>query len=210
MFPAHERLERDDLVAFRADDRLIVHLQLAPGERVTQVLLDLAPLLRAVLEVVRIEAVLAPPAPFRRIKRKVGALDQVRRLDAVVRRDRHAYRSADDRATPVERIGLRNHLDDPLRELTQFPAIVDVGKDHLEFVAAETADLASPADDLFEPLGHLLQQLVSGGMAERIVDLLEAVEVEHHQRAASLGRLVGGQRRRQPLGHAVPVREPGE
>ncbi len=42
--PAHQRLEPGDDVVGRADDRLVIHLQLAARERVAQVFLDLAPL----------------------------------------------------------------------------------------------------------------------------------------------------------------------
>ena len=46
------------------------------------------------------------------------------------------------------------------------------------------------AGDLHQPLADLDQQLVAGRMAERIVDVLEAVEIEQRDR---------GRRRRAPL-----------
>ncbi|MGX7925908.1 hypothetical protein ACWPMX_04955 [Tsuneonella sp. HG094] len=47
-------------------------------------------------------------------------------------------------------------------------------------------------------------------MAKRIVDLLEPVEIEHHQRAAALGGLVGCKRCRETLCHAVTVGKTGQ
>ena len=47
-------------------------------------------------------------------------------------------------------------------------------------------------------------------MAERVVDLLELVEVEHHQRGAALGALEGVQRGIDPLLHPVAIGEPGQ
>ena len=46
-----------------------------------------------------------------------------------------------------------------------------------ELVAAEPADGVAGADRAAQPGGDLPQQLVAGRVAERVVDLLEAVEV---------------------------------
>ena len=187
-----------------------MHLQLAARERVAQVFLDLAPLVRAILEVVRIEAVLPAPAPLGGVERQVGRLDQFVDLDAVVRRDGDADGGSDDRPGALDRIGLRDHLDHALGQLAELAAIVDVGQDHLELVAAEAADLATRPNDARQALRDLLEQVVARRVAERVVDLLEAVEIEHHQRAAALGRLVGGQRGGQPLDHAVAIGQTGQ
>ena len=52
------------------------------------------------------------------------------------------------------------------------------GNDDDEFVAAETADLAAIAGDLDQTLADLDQELIAGRVTERIVDVLEAVEIE--------------------------------
>ena len=43
MVPAHQRLEAADLVALEIDDRLVVQLELAVGERLAQIELAAAP-----------------------------------------------------------------------------------------------------------------------------------------------------------------------
>ena len=43
------------------------------------------------------------------------------------------------------------------------------------------------ADHLLQPRRELLEQFIARRMTERIVDLLEAVEIEHHQGAALFG-----------------------
>ncbi len=48
------------------------------------------------------------------------------------------------------------------------------------------------ADGLVQPLGHDLQQPVPHVVAERVVDLLEAVEVEQHQRGVAVAQRLGG------------------
>jgi hypothetical protein len=47
-------------------------------------------------------------------------------------------------------------------------------------------------------------------VAESVVDLLEPVQIEHHQSAGTIGCLVGSQYGFQPLVHPVAVGEPGE
>jgi hypothetical protein len=53
-----------------------------------------------------------------------------------------------------------------------------------ELVAAEAGDGAQRVHGAHQPQADLAQQLVAQEVAERVVDLLEAVEVEDQQRAA--------------------------
>ena len=52
-----------------------------------------------------------------------------------------------------------------------------------ELVAAQPVGAARPGDGVGEPRGQPHEQLVAGGVAEGVVVLLEAVEVEEEQRA---------------------------
>ena len=54
--------------------------------------------------------------------------------------------------------------------------------EHDELVAAEPADRVALAQDAGEPGGDAAQQLVAGGVAEGVVDVLEAVEVDEQRR----------------------------
>ena len=51
-----------------------------------------------------------------------------------------------------------------------------------EFVAAEAGHRVGAAHHALQALGHRAQQRVADRMAERIVDALEAVEIEEHDR----------------------------
>ena len=51
-----------------------------------------------------------------------------------------------------------------------------------ELVAAHARDGVGLAHQRAQPVGHHLQQLVAGGMAQRVVDVLEVVEVEQVDR----------------------------
>ena len=47
-------------------------------------------------------------------------------------------------------------------------------------------------------------------MAHRIIDLLETVEIEHHDRTAAVGGLECGEHRGEPAVHPVTVGKPGQ
>ena len=93
--------------------------------------------------------------------------------------------------------------------VAEFSAVVDVGQDDLELVAAQTPDFAPAADDAFEAAGDLLQQLVASRVTQRVVDMLEPVEIEHHQCATALRCLVGREDAVEALVHAVAVGKAG-
>ena len=65
---------------------------------------------------------------------------------------------------------------------------MDVLLEHNEFVAAEAGDEILWPQHLAQPVRHRAEQLVAAGMAERVVDLLELVEVDEQQRRQT-GRL---------------------
>jgi hypothetical protein len=59
-------------------------------------------------------------------------------------------------------------------------------------------------------LRHLAQQLVAGGVAERVVDLLEPVEVEEEQRDVLVQPVRGAERAPQAVLEALPIGQAGE
>ncbi len=69
-----------------------------------------------------------------------------------------------------------------------------VVQQHGELVAADPRHQVGGAGSGAQPLGHRLEHAVAGGVAEPVVDGLEAVEVEEHERAA--GALAAGARER--------------
>ena len=195
MLPAHQRLERRRRCcrprarpagnAARSSPR-------ASASRKSSS--ELAALLRAVLEFARIEPELPAAAASWRHRARGRTRGSVRPS-----RCRRKARSAMPTEVPMIARCRRSNRAGEMIWMTlpasspSFAAVVEVGQDDLELVAAQAADLAAVADDRAAAARRPgLQQLVARRMAQRIVDLLEAVEVEHHQRAAALGALVGG------------------
>ena len=80
-----------------------------------------------------------------------------------------------------------------------------------EFVAAEAGHRIDAAHHALQPLGHRAEQRIADRMAERIVDALEAVEVEEHDRelfaaAERLLHLVAEQHAVRQIGQRVVAR----
>ena len=94
---------------------------------------------------------------------------------------------------------------DLVREVER-PVDRGVRHHHHELVAPEPADQAVRSADVVEPAGHGAQQLVSCAVAQRVVDHLEAVEVEEQQ--DDVGPLLDEVL--QPLQEGGPVGQAGE
>ena len=83
---------------------------------------------------------------------------------------------------------------------------VGAGQDQHELLAAQAAHDVTGADDRAQALGGGDQHPVALGVAERVVDDLEVVEIDQHHRDRPAVR----QRRPQPLVAGAVVQEPGE
>ena len=84
-------------------------------------------------------------------------------------------------------------------------ARMDVLLEHHEFVAAEPRHEILGPQHLAQPFGHRAQQLVAAGMAERVVDLLELVEIDEQQRRQLFGALLGRQQLSDLVAEIDPV-----
>jgi hypothetical protein len=77
-------------------------------------------------------------------------------------------------------------MDDPRSEIAKSVAIDIAGYDDLELIAAQPADLPRLLNSGQKALRHLLEQRIAGRMAKRIIDLLEAVEIEQQDAAGAV------------------------
>ena len=87
-------------------------------------------------------------------------------------------------------------------------AVLEVGQHEHELVAAEPGHEVALTHAAPQPGGHLAQRRVPGRVPARVVDGLEAVEVEHHHADRARARARPGQRRVQRPLERAPVREP--
>ena len=82
------------------------------------------------------------------------------------------------------------------------------GQQQRELVAAEARDQPGLADDLLQARAELRQQPVAGVVAERVVELLEAVEVDHRDRQRRV--VAAAELAVEALVEEPAVREPGQ
>ena len=107
----------------------------------------------------------------------------------------------------VELDGLRHRLDDLLRDVREIGKARELRQHHDELVAADAADRVAGAQLLGEALRHFLQHRVARGVPRRIVDRLEAVEVDEHHRGLLAVALAERERLGQPVFEQPPVRQ---
>ncbi len=125
------------------------------------------------------EAVAVAAGGFRPIEREIGHLQQIVGFGPVLERQRDADAGADVDVAAVDLERLAQHLDNALRqEFGGLALVAFAGLNDGEFVAAEPGQYVGLAQQRFQSSRHFDQQRVAGGMAERIVDLLEAIEVQ--------------------------------
>ena len=74
-----------------------------------------------------------------------------------------------------------------------------------KFIAPKPGERTMPGNERRQAPRHREEQLIAGGMADAIVDDLEAIEIEIQQRDLCLPRT--GQQRGQPLQAPAPVRQ---
>ncbi len=156
-----------------------MQLELVVRDGAAQVAFDL--LARAGdLAHLRIEETIAVAAGgFRPIEREIRHFQQIVGLGVVLECRRNADAGADTDIAPVDLERLAQHLDDAVRQRLGGTELVALaGLNDGEFVAAEPGQNIGLAQQRFQTGRHFDQQGIAGGMAERIVDLFETIEVQ--------------------------------
>ena len=110
-------------------------------------------------------------------------------------RHRDADAGADLDQMIVDLVALAQIIDDAPGQVGGVLRAADVLLEHHELVAAEARHEILRPQHVAQAIGDRAQELVAAGMAERIVDLLELVEVDEQQRR----ELVGLARRREEM-----------
>ena len=168
---------------------LVVQLELAARERVAKAGLELEPLdgARAQRLVEDLQPRLALLLGL--VHGGVGVADQVVGADRVALGQRDAEAGADEAVLALELERLADRGGEPVGDAADVVEVLDALEQDHELVAAEAGDHVVGAQLVGEALGDGDQQLVTGAVAERVVDDLEVVDVgEHHgDLAAQLG-----------------------
>ena len=129
----------------------------------------------------------------------VGLAQQLGGLGDLLGGEHRADADSDPRLAVADDEGLADDVDDPLAQAADVGLALGADLDDGEFVAADAGDGVGLAQQRAQPLADFLDELVAGIVAERVVDLLEAVEIEHQQGDLLARAAIAGQR----LGEAV-------
>ena len=210
MRPAQQRLAGRDALGVQIEQRLVVELEGVRGERVAQVELELAARLRLHVHSGSKKRQARAAVGLGAVERHVGVLEQQVGVAAVARRQRDADAGADHHLVAAR--SRRSRPGSATMRSASAPASFGLAErvlQHHELVAAEAGDDVGAAHQRAQPVGDRAQQRVAARMAERVVDLLELVEVDEQdgeRPAASQAR-----RRRRPSGRGKgAVRQAGQ
>ena len=190
--PAHQRLDADDGQIAGAHDRLVEDPEVALLDRPAERGLDLLLLERARLHRRVIGDRLALGAVLGVIHRDVGAADDLARRQAGADGDGVADRDGDVELEAVDGEGLVETVDDRRRRPGGGVAHRLADQSDRELVAADAGEDGVGRKYRVQAGGQRLDQFVAAVVADRVVDRLEAVDVEIDDRElARLARRPG-------------------
>ena len=178
MGPAQQGFRSGDLSRLQADLGLIVDRKFLPFQGPPQALFDGLPLHRPDVHR-RLEEFVALTAVFLGLVHgRVRVFDERLRIQPIVGKDAHADAGGDMKIVVVDGVGFGHGLKHSPRRNGGILRAFHFGKQHHEFIAALPAYGVRGAYTFHQPLGDGLQKLVAGGMAQGVVDVFEAIQVQ--------------------------------
>jgi hypothetical protein len=211
--PAQAGLEGDGAAGREVDDGLVDERERPAVERPAQVVLERRPLGRRVGDPVLVRAVPALAGGLRGVHRGVGVPQQGVGVGRVARAGGgDADARADGDLPAGDRDGLGDRLDQAVGDALGVADAVQVVEEDRELVPAEAGDGVVGPQRRGEPAGDGDEQLVPGLVAVRVVDLLEAVEVDEEDGEGGRDALAAraGERVRDPVGEQRAVGQAGQ
>ena len=182
MLPAHQRLEAGDRPRFGdAHQRLVIENVLAPLDAGP----DLGEKRHALLDLIAHEGLEDHEAIAAGIlglmQRDFGVAQEAGGAAIVFGVKRRADAGADRQLLAVVLARIAQQVPEPLGGRHQIAEVRQVGDDDGELVAAQPRHDIGAAIDGQQLLGHKAQQRVAGGVPQRIVDVLEMIEIDDQQ-----------------------------
>ena len=143
------------------------------------------------------------------VHRELGVAEHLVALRRVDREDREADRGGEADLLVVDLEGLREHAGDAFGKRLGVLRVIARCLQSEKLVAALAGQKLGRPQHPPHPVGDLDQQEIAGAMAEQIVDVLEAVEIDRKRREL-VGFLMGlGGVERQPFVEGDAVRQAG-
>ena len=210
MVPADQRLDTGEAPGRELELRLVVQHELAPLQRLAQLALEPPARLRLLVHRRLEQAKAVAALRLGAVEGEVGVLEQRVRVLPVLREQGDADAGGDMHLVAVELERGGERAQDLGRQGRGVGGLRELGLHQRELVAAEPGQGVAGADRARDPAGHRAQQLVADRMAERVVDLLEAVEIEEEDRGHATFAAGMGQGLAEPVEQQGAVRQAGQ
>ena len=185
MFPAHQRLDAADGAVGQRHLRLEIDLEGVLRNGDLDVVLELLAVVEFAPQLLGEEREAAAAELFGGIEREIGMNQQIFRIVGIDGIDGNAGAGARKDGRALEDDRLVDLLQDAPGQHVDVLGAAGAIEDHHEFVAAKARAQIRRAAGIAHALRGDDQHIVAGGMAERVVDLLEPVEVELDHRQPS-------------------------
>ncbi len=129
------------------------------------------------------------PFPLRLVQRDVRTPHECVHVVAVVRGECDAEAGLHHEPNPTDREGLTEHRQEVGGNVFGDREVGDVGEQDGELVSSQTGHCRPFGPGPFQPVSDLADQLVTHLVTECVVDLLEVIEVDHHDGQRLAGAL---------------------
>ena len=210
MTPAYQRLDAGEVLAGEIELRLVLEYEFLALERPAQISFQASAgpdfgVHRRLEEAKPIAAFILRP-----VEREVGVLEQPGRIAAVIGEQRDADAGSSTHGPLVELEGRGEHIKKFACEGRGIGRRLQADLDDSKFVAAKPGESIALADHALQPVGQGAQELVSCRMAERVVHILEVIEIDDHH--GDLRRIAAGEGQglRQAVVEQGAIGQPGQ
>ena len=209
MLPAHQCLAANDVAVGHVDLRLVVQHDLAAQVGIAQLALQLQPLGGGGVHVRGVELESVATARLGLVHSDVGIADQVIGFFAVARIQADADGGRGREFASVNAHRYRHGGQDAGCDFGG-GALVGTGQHQQEFVAAQPRQDVVRAGKVRQAAGHFAQHHVADGVAQRVVDGLELVQVDKQYRQRMLVLVHAGDGLAQPAVQRMAVGQSGQ
>jgi len=208
--PPQQRLGAEDAPGLQRHDRLEVQHEFVALERTTQAQLQLRMAFGARGHVVREALEVVAPFALGMVHREVGVAQERVGVLVVHRVDREADACREVQLVARNHGALGHRGEQALRDLRDLVEVGQALEQHGELVVAQPRQGVDAAQARLQPARGLREHVVAHRLPERVVDLLEVVEIEDHHREEAPAAIGAGDGVIQAVGEQRPVRQPGE
>jgi len=208
--PAQQRLRAEEAPGLERDDGLEVQHEFMAFQGAPQLQLQLRVPLGARGHVVREALEVVAPLALGVVHGEIGVAQQRVGVLVVHRIDRQADARREVELVARHLGALGHRCEQALRDLRDFVEVGHALEQHGELVVAQSRQGIDAAQARLQAARRLGEDEVAHRLPERVVDLLEIVEVEDHHREQAPAAVGARDGMIQPVGQQHPIWKPGE